>query len=365
MSAWTTQRPWLILIASLFLVGEAILVVQSGWVALLGDLSLAVLLVASVLSLTRTAQLRLTSSLQDLEEAMLRMASGDLQAPVPPPASPEMARLTGALEHARKRLARNFDDVVRAKTALSDQLARAREQLQDPVVDRRKANLEKLRLSAYVIVAGIEGTADLVDFWLDHVELALERGLAKELPPGQPVTIRIVSSDGVKFEGTALAHGPTRGRHGARLDWSFVWSQPVPPADLWPPLWHAVNPRVERRVCPPADQQLRAVLHVDETNFAATVLDMSKGGVGIVVSESMETLGLVGHGALASLTVELPGDRTVKERVWVRSVDVREDGTRLGLALEGLNPENNAMLATYLVEMQQREELPDAPLQFV
>lgn len=364
MGTWSTQRQWTILLAGLFVVGEAVLAPQSGWIAWLGHLGLAGLLVGGVVALAQASEQRVASSLRDLEDSILRLGKGDFELPVEPPTAAVVARIAGALEHSRRRLAKHHDELVRAKTVLSDELAQARDRLSDPETERRLTGLSHLGLAVELEVSGVRHAVDLADLWLDHVELALDRPLAKEMVCGQPATIRLTGPDGVVIEDHAVAQRATRTRHGGRVGWSFDWAAPMAPAALWPPLWQAINPRAEFRVCPPEDHALRAVLHVDERSHTARVLDLSKGGVGVFVDESMEALGLVGHGAVATLTVQLPGERTVRERVWVRSAESSEEGTRLGLALEGLNQSASQTLAAYLVEIQQAPEPTEAPLAF-
>lgn len=364
MGGWSTQRQGIMLLGGLFLLGEAVLAMQTGWIAWLGGITMSLILIGGVLVLATRADRRLGTSLEALEQAVLRMSNGDFEEPVAPPSAPEIARIAGALEHTRKRVAKHFDDLVKAKVTLSDELAQARELLRDPVVERRRVGVERLGMTAEILVAGTSHPVGLVDFWLDQVVVALDRSFAKELAPGQPVIIRFTTPDGMQMEDDATVHGPTRGRQGPRVEWVFQWAQTIAPADLWPPLWHAVNPRTELRVCVPPEASPRAILHINDTSYQARVLDMSKGGVGIEIDVSMETLGLVGHGALAALTLELPEDRTIKERVWVRGVDARPETTRLGLALEGLDPTTGAALAAFLVEIQQYADLEEAPMQF-
>ena len=151
----------------------------------------------------------------------------------------------------------------------------------------------------------------------------------------------------------AVAQSPTRERVGARVGWSFGWTETVSPRDLWAPLWHAINPRRNLRVRPPAAHGVTGSLQVDDSAFDAEVLDLSKGGLGVFVGASLEDLGAIGQGARASVVLSLPGDRTVKERVWVKSIERRANGTRLGLALEGLDPRATEALAAYLLEVKR------------
>lgn len=365
MSARTTLQRWMAILGGFFLAGEVVLATQAGWFALVGGVANAALLVAGVGALVRRSDRRLEGSVDQLVKVIVQISKGDYDATVEPPTAPEVATLASAVEHARRRTAKQFDELLRAKQRLADELAQARELLRDPEVERRRESLVPLNLGVQVEVAGVRGEGTLVDFWLEHAEVALDRTFAKQLVSGQPVSLRVTSPDGSTLVLDALAARPTKARQGSRLVWAFSWTTPLAPADLWRPLWQAVNPRREIRVRPPQDPPLRAILHVDEASFSGRVLDLSKGGVGLWVPQSMEELGLMGQGAVASLTLEMPDDQTVRDRVWVRGVDCRDEGTKLGLALEGLDPRASQALAAWVAAARPEPEADDVPVDFV
>lgn len=327
----------------------------------LRSLALSVVLLIAVGLVVGWSRAHQRRALQQLEASVVRLGLGDHTTHVEPPLTSDVGALADALEQTRHRIRRHTRELVRDKEILSDELAMARERLRDPVVDRRRTELARLSLGGRITLGRVSAEVRLQDLWLDHVVVAMEVAVLEQLVPGMPVQLSLEGPQGALPDREAIARAPTGDRVEGQQGYRFSWSVPWSPLELGDVLWDAVNPRRAVRISPPAHHQVRAVLELGERCHSAQVLDLSTDGIGVLLAASLSELGGLGGDVQMHLTLELDATRQLRTAVWVRSLDQRATGTRLGLAFEALTPGQLQPLEAYLTEVQLEAAGADEP----
>lgn len=296
--------------------------------------ALAVLAVAGLgatAAIERRQRRRLQHDVAALTQLVRKLPSR-AERPNAPGLPPPLAELAVELGHAWSTVDSNVRRLELERDELIDALARTEARLRDPLVESRRGRLATLNdLHIELTVGPCTATARLVDLWLDHGVVEIDAESAARLVPGMPLTLHIETDEGSVDPSAVVAVAPAGVLPAGPVEWVVRFGQRLDVSTLPPSLWQAISRRLTQRILPSRDVPVTATLLTPFGDVAATVIDLSDGGIGLFVELEPEQLGDLHRGLIARIMFPTLG-RMVVLPVVLRGVVMSGAGARLGLS---------------------------------
>jgi hypothetical protein len=291
---------------------------------------------------------RTTGAIAEIERWLGGLGDGDLGKETPAAGVDELAGLARALEDARGHIALRMQTFETQRDQLGEHLARVEERLRDPVAEARRdriAKLDTLRARLYLGVEAVD--ASLLDLAIDQAVLALDPAVAARLVPGLPVELTIVVDGETVRPGGAVAIAPGRGTTASLVEWVFRFEVALEPPLIPLALRRALELRGAERVRPTRDRPVTATFLSPIDAYPATVVDLSRTGMGLLVPIDPARMGALDGASFVRLTFPMLGFVAILPVV-LCNVRALPDGYRLGLRFENASRDELDKVAAWL-----------------